>query len=440
MKKTLNPLHANTLKTLKLNAFNPMQLSAIEKGKSGKNLMLLSPTGSGKTLAFLSIVLEKLEKLEEGVNALVLIPSRELAQQVESVFRSLKSSLKVTCCYGGHSFKIEGQSLSEAPAVLIGTPGRILDHISRKTIDLSNVGLVVMDEYDKLLQLGFLDELDEVFRVFKNKPQVILTSATTIDKSPSFIRSKNFETIDFRNSDTSNLKMYSLRTNSEEKVQSLIKLLKHFKQEPTLIFCNHREAVDRISTLFSEDGIIHCIFHGLLEQIDREKNLIKFRSGATNILLATDLAARGLDIPLIKHVIHFQLPPNNDEFMHRNGRTARMHAEGEAYVIVTEDEPLPRYITNKVEEFKLQRGATTLPLPKFTSIYISAGKKDKISKADVLGFLTQACRLKGSDIGLISILDKASYVAVQRSKVGGFIKDLQDPRIKKLRVKVEIAS
>ena len=233
--------------------------------------------------------------------------------------------------------------------------------------------------------------------------------------------------------------MYSIRTNSEEKVETLIKLLKHFKQEPTLIFCNNREAVERVSAIFWEENIAHGIFHGNLEQIDREKNLIKFRSGASNILLATDLAARGLDIPLIKHVIHYQLPPNNNEFMHRNGRTARMHADGEAFVIVTEEDPMPTYI-KKIEEFKLNKEFTTLPQPNFSSIYISAGKKDKISKADILGFLTQACGLKGTEIGLISILDKASYVAIQRTKVNSFMKELKDARIKKVRVKVEIAN
>lgn len=442
MKNELNPIHKKTLDTLNLDSFKPMQLAAIEEGSSGENLVLLSPTGTGKTLGFLSIILENLSLSQNfsETSVLVLVPSRELALQVETVFRSLKSSLKITCCYGGHSFKLEEQSLTEAPAVLIGTPGRILDHISRGTVNLSSLSIVVLDEYDKLLQMGFTDEMEEIFEIFESNPQLILTSATTIDKSTTFIRSSTFKTIDFRGEEDSNLKIYSVRTHSNEKLESLIKLLKHFNQEPTLVFCNQRESVDSISTFLSKEKIAHGIFYGTLEQIDREKNLIKFRGGANNILIATDLAARGLDIPLIKHVVHFELSPNNDEFTHRNGRTARMHAEGRAYIFVSEAEPVPHYIQHEVEEFKLKIESLSLAPPKYSCIYFSLGRKDKISKADILGFLTQACGLEGSDIGLISILDKSSYVAIDRSKVNGLMKGIDRARIKKMRVKVEIAN
>jgi superfamily II DNA/RNA helicase len=440
MENQLSPLHLKILSNLNLTSFNPMQLEVIDECRSLENLLVLSPTGSGKTLAFLSVVLEKLSTLEKGVNALIVVPSRELALQVESVFRSMKTNLKVTCCYGGHDFKVEESSLSEAPAVLIGTPGRILDHMSRNTLDLSTVGMVILDEYDKLLQMGFEEEISDIFKVFKKKPQLVLTSATEIDTSKSFIRSKKFKTIDHRNQAESKLKLFIVRTHSTEKVEALFNLIRSFNQEPTLVFCNHRDAVDRISEHLTSNRFSHVIFHGGLEQIDREKNLIKFRCGASNVLLATDLAARGLDIPLIKHVVNFQTPPKEDEFAHRNGRTARMHANGSAYVIVSNNEELPFYISEDTKEYKAKEGTGGNKEPDFACFYISAGKKDKISRGDILGFLTQACGIKGEDIGLISILDKASYVAVKRNLITPLLRASKGAKIKKLRVKMELAS
>jgi len=238
--------------------------------------------------------------------------------------------------------------------------------------------------------------------------------------------------------------MRLVRGASDLKVETLINLITQLNQEPTLVFCNHREAVQRISLLLTKKNFKHGVFHGGLEQIDREKSLIKFRSGAHNVLIATDLAARGLDIPLIKHVIHFQYPVNKRDFLHRNGRTARMHAEGTAYLILSNEESLPDYldedIGKKIEEHALKPELKSYPEPLYESLYISAGKKDKIRKSDILGFLTQSVGAAGADIGLIVVLDKSSYVAVNRNKLEMILANLKDSKIKKMKVKIEVAS
>lgn len=440
MTTDLNILHSDLLLKLNIEKFNPMQEAAIEAGTKGLPLILLSPTGSGKTIAFLMVILNRLNLSTDGVTALVIVPSRELALQIEAVFRALKSTFKITCCYGGHSFKTEQQRLQEAPALIIGTPGRIQDHLSRGSVDLSRVDIVVIDEFDKSLEMGFQAEIEEIFGVFNGKPQVILTSATRIENLPDFVRSDEYRTIDWRGEEKSKLKLHLVKTASDSKPETLMQLVSQFNQEPALIFCNHREAVERISLILKKQKFEHAVFHGALEQIEREKSLIKFRSGSHNVLVATDLASRGLDIPLIKHVVHFQCPVDKSEFLHRNGRTARMHAEGAAYLILGEDEELPSYLNNQIDEFVLDPSLRSYPRPAFSCLYVSAGKKDKISKGDILGFFTQVGGLSGDDIGLISVLDNASYIAINRIKADTFLSNIKDPKIKKMKVRIQIAN
>jgi superfamily II DNA/RNA helicase len=355
MQRNLNTLYTDFLANLSIPEFNPMQVELIEKAEPGTNVMLLAPTGSGKTLAFLMAVVSKLSEKDKLVQAVIVAPSRELALQIEQVFRTMKTSFKVTCCYGGHDFQVEQNSLSEAPAVIIATPGRLADHISRKSFDPSGVRIVVLDEFDKSLQMGFHDQLEIIFKALNKRQQHILTSATNQTELPDFLPFKHIATLDYLTSvPNPKLELKLLHTESTDKVDALMKLVASFNQEVCLVFCNHRDAVERISALFKSKSFEHGTFHGAMDQIDREKNLIRFRGGAHNVLISTDLAARGLDIPEIKHVVHYQLPPNEEAFIHRNGRTARMHAHGEAYLILADDEKLPPYITEKIE---------TIPVP-----------------------------------------------------------------------------
>ncbi len=441
MQKNINALHAEFLKNLSIAELNEMQTAVIEKATTTNNLMLLAPTGSGKTLAFLLPLVNKLRADATGVQALIVAPSRELSLQIEQVFRSMKTSYKVSCCYGGHSVKIEQNSLSEAPAVIIGTPGRLADHILRKSFDARTIKLVVLDEFDKSLQMGFHKELATIFAALGGKQQHLLTSATRLDVWPDFLPFTNPETLNYLKDEAeSKLKLKLVRTNSTDKVETLMRLVAGFNQEVCLVFCNHRDAVERISGLLTQNKFEHGILHGAMEQIDREKNMIKFRGGAHNTLIATDLASRGLDIPEIRHVVHYQLPPQQEAFTHRNGRTARMHADGKAYLVLAIDEALPEYIDKSIEEIKVSAKLKLPPPPLFACLYISAGKKDKISKGDIVGLLTKKGGLQSDDIGLITSLDFSSYVSVKRSLVDNLLTNIKNEKLKKVKVKIEVAN
>lgn len=441
MQQNLNVTHAEFLKNLSIAQFNEMQLTFIGKAASTHNLTLLAPTGSGKTLAFLIPLVNKLSPDAEGVQALIITPSRELALQIEQVFRAMKTSYKVSVCYGGHPMKVEQNSLSEAPAVIIATPGRLSEHILKKSFDSRTVKMVVLDEFDKSLQLGFHEQLAIIFKALTGKQQHILTSATHLEVWPDFLPFKKPETINFlKDNADSKLTLKVVHTKSADKVETLLKLVAGFNQEVCLVFCNHREAVERISVLFTKNKFEHGILHGAMEQIDREKNLIRFRGGAHNVLIATDLAARGLDIPEIKHVVHYQLPPQEEAFIHRNGRTARMHAEGQAYLVLADDETLPPYIDKTITELKVGSKLQLPPPPNYVCLYISAGKKDKISKGDIVGLLTKKGGLTSDDIGLITTLDFTSYVSVKRELVTKMLNNIKNEKLKKLKVKIEVAS
>ena len=441
MQHNLNNTYAEFLKNLSIPEFNEMQLAVIEKATSVNNLMLLAPTGSGKTLAFLIPVVNKLQADAEGVQALIVVPSRELALQIEQVFKLMKTSFKVSCCYGGHSMKIEQNSLSDAPAVIIGTPGRLADHIFRKSFDARSVKIVVLDEFDKSLQMGFHEQLIVIFKALTGKQKHILTSATRLDAWPEFLPFTKPETLNYlKDEKDSKLELKLIRTSSIDKVETLMRLVAGFNQEVCLVFCNHRDAVDRISALLTQHNIEHGTLHGAMEQIDREKNLIKFRGGAHTILIATDLASRGLDIPEIKHVVHYQLPPQQDAFLHRNGRTARMHAEGQAYLVLANDEKLPGYIDKSVEEIFVDKKLKRPLPPLYSCLYISAGKKDKISKGDIVGLLTKKGGLQSADIGLITTLDFSSYVSVKRALVNQVLANIKNEKLKNTKVKIEVAS
>ena len=441
MEKNLSEVYRQRLDALGIETFNAMQEALIREARSHADVMLLAPTGSGKTLAFLTAMLERLDTTATDVQAVILAPSRELALQIEQVFRTMRTELKVSCCYGGHDIKIEINSLREAPAVVIATPGRLADHITRGTIDVSRVRVAVLDEFDKSLQLGFHDQIKIFFKALSGRQRHILTSATRMDALPEFLPFRQPVLVDFLVEEVnSKLQLKVVHTVSAVKAETLMKLVAGFGSDVCLVFCNHREAVDRISALFTYNDFEHGILHGAMEQIDREKNLIKFRGGAFTVLIATDLAARGLDIPEIRHVIHYQLPHHEDAFIHRNGRTARMHADGQAYLVLADDEELPGYIGRDVETLVLAEEVPLPPPPVYACLYISAGRKDKINKGDIAGLLMKKGGVTADDVGLITTLDHSSFVSVKRPLVKKLLINLKDERIKKLKVKIAVAN
>ncbi|WP_213195862.1 DEAD/DEAH box helicase [Cloacibacterium caeni] len=425
---------------LQIQEMNQMQKSTFQASENEQDIILLSPTGSGKTLAFLFPMLRNLQKDISGIQAIILVPARELALQIEQVFKNMGTDFKVTICYGGHDKKIEINNLTQAPAVLIGTPGRIAYHLKNNNFEPKTIKTLVLDEFDKALELGFEEDMNFIINSLKNISQRFLTSATAMDNIPKFVGLENEKTINFLKLGEAkpNIQLKKVMTIPEEKLETLFKLICKIGNKRTLIFCNHRDAVDRISELLREKGIDRETFHGGMEQDERERALLKFRNDSTRILITTDLASRGLDIPEVESIVHYQLPPKEDAFIHRNGRTARMHAKGFAYLIMTEEENFPFIKGNTPEENITENYRIPAKTP-FQTIYISAGKKDKVNKVDIVGYLIKKGELAKEDVGIIEVKDTTSYVAVARNKVKDVLKKLANEKLKGKKIKMEIA-
>ncbi len=428
------------LQNLNIETLNVMQSEVLAASEKKDNIILLSPTGSGKTLAFLLPILSKLQENITTVQAVVIVPSRELALQIEDVFKKMRTSFKINTCYGGHSTKIEVNNFKNPPAILVGTPGRIAFHIRENNISVKNVSSFVLDEFDKALEMGFQNDMEFIIQSFKKVSFRMLTSATNLKKIPDFTGIENPERIQFLKNEEAipDLSFKKVVSKSEEKLETVIKLVGKIGKETVVIFCNHRDAVDRISEVLTKKGVSNGCFHGGLEQADRERALMKFRNKSSRVLITTDLAARGLDIPEIGHVIHYQIPDKEDAFIHRNGRTARMKAKGTVYVMITNEEhfdfiDLDMEIEDLSGKYKIENATD------FKTIYISAGKKDKVNKVDIVGYLIKTGGLNKDDIGLIEVKDNQSFVAVSSYKIKSLLSSLENTKLKNKKVKIDLA-
>ncbi|MEJ2904873.1 DEAD/DEAH box helicase [Pedobacter panaciterrae] len=428
------------LENLKIASLNEMQQASIAAWKKGGDVVLLAPTGSGKTIGFLLPILNNLKPEVKGVQALVLVPSRELALQIETVFKQMATGFKVNCCYGGHPVRTERNNLEQPPAVLIGTPGRIAYHLRHENFDESTISTLILDEFDKALEFGFQEDMSYIIHKLLSLKQRLLTSATAMEEIPGFTGVSKPTEINFLKDVkvVPDLKLKKVLTTAEDKLDTLLKLICKIGNKNTLIFCNHRETVDRISDLLIDKDLAHDIFHGGMEQDERERALLKFRNGSIKILITTDLASRGLDIPEVQCIIHYQLPYTEDAFLHRNGRTARMNAKGTAYLIVADDEKYP-FLKADIETENL-KGNFVLPGDsEWQTLYIAAGKKDKVNKIDIVGLLLKKGGLQKEDVGLIEVKDQSSYVAVKRNMINRILKSLANEKIKGKKVKIEVA-
>lgn len=374
----LSHLLPNLLSRLKIDALNAMQTASITANEQHNNVVLLSATGSGKTLAFLLPVLALLDPEQRKTQALVVVPSRELAMQIEKVFRQMGTGFKVTCCYGGHLRETEERNLVQPPALLIGTPGRLGDHIRRGNITTDTIETLVLDEFDKTLESGFQDEVDFIIRSLPALKKRILTSATEAVEIPDFIGLDDPTRLNFlspADEIPEGLAIKLVHSDAKDKLKTLFKLICYLGNRSTVVFCNHRDAVERTSTYLSEQSVTNVFYHGAMEQRDREVALCKFRNGTSNLLVTTDLASRGLDIPNIRYIIHFHLPQTEEIFTHRNGRTARMDASGTAILILSPEETRPEFVAQETEIIDLPQTDTLPEKPKWSTLFIGAGKK-----------------------------------------------------------------
>ncbi len=428
------------LAPFKISALNDMQSATLTASGQDHDLVLLSDTGSGKTLGFLLPVLESLDPATAATQAMVIVPSRELAIQIEQVFRTMGTGFKVTCCYGGHKRETEENNLLEAPALVIGTPGRLADHIRRGNIHTGKIQTLILDEFDKSLEAGFHEEMAFIIGSLPALKKRILTSATASVEPPAFVGLQQPKTLDFLSGEQpERLSLQLLLSPDKDKLETLFRLICRIGDRSAIVFCNHRESVDRTSALLKDKGIHNVFYHGALEQPERDAALAKFRNGSSKVLVTTDLASRGLDVPNIRYIIHYHLPATEEVLTHRNGRTARMDASGTVIFILSPEETLPSFIPEPLERLELPETAKLPPKPDWTTLFISAGKKDKVNKVDIVGFFTHKGQLKKEDLGLIEVKDFFSFIAVRKSKVNHTLHLIKDQRIKNKKVKIDVA-
>ena len=434
---------ANTIKTqqdilkkLNILALNPMQEAALLSINTVENVVVLSPTGTGKTLAFLLPTILALNKACQNLQLLILVPSRELAIQIEQVIRQIGSGFKANAVYGGRPFSKDKIELAHTPAILIGTPGRIADHLRRETFIVEDIKTLVLDEFDKSLEVGFEDEMSQIISHLPHIQKRILTSATQDMEIPSFVGLENELVLNYLDNKISKLEIKRVIAPNKNKLESLVNLLKHIGNKPGIIFCNYKDTIQFVSDYLSNNAISHGCFYGALEQIDRERALIKFRNGTHQIIIATDLAARGLDIPELSYIIHYQLPLKSEEFTHRNGRTARMNSQGTAYVLQWEKETLPPFIIAQDIEIPV---ANATKLNSFwATLFISGGRKDKISKGDIAGLFFKQGHLDKTELGVIELKRDCAFVAVPKAKAKLVIEKTNNTRLKKKKVRVTL--
>lgn len=424
------------LKKLGIQKLNPMQEEARLAIPTSAEVVLLSPTGTGKTLAFLLPIIAELENDCDEVQAMIIVPSRELAIQIEQVAREMGTGFKVNAVYGGRPFSKDKMELSHPPAILIGTPGRVADHLRRDTFSTKRIRIFVLDEFDKSLEIGFESEMIEITDALYKVRKKILTSATHEVSIPSFIGLINPVYINYSEDGIAQLKIKTINSSTKDKLETLIDALCHLGNQPGIIFCNFKGSIQRVSECLTQNNISHGCFFGGMEQIERERALIKFRNGTHQLLIATDLASRGIDVPEIKFIIHYHLPNRSQEFTHRNGRTARMNADGTAFILKWEKEELPDFIAQN----KIQKLSTAgIPSPSiWKTLFISGGRKDKISKGDIAGMFFKQGGLEKNELGIIELKQDCAFVAVPTTKVDELIEKLNNSKLKKRKLRVKL--
>jgi len=449
----LNNTLLQNLQELNYTSPTPIQQSAIPLLLSGQDVAAQAETGSGKTAAFGLPILQQVNTEKQQVQALILVPTRELALQVRQELKQYAkniSNLKISAFYGGHSFSQERASLAHPPQILVATPGRLTDHLFRKTVDLSQVKQLVLDEADKLLEMGFEEEIDQVMETVPAKRQVILFSATMPQpvkeliedslKNPQFVKVS-------ANAIPDQLTLIGVKVEQAQKPETVVSLLKSIKAGGTVVFCNTRAAADELAHALKADGIAARPLHGGMEQPDRDKMMTLFRNGTTQVLVATDLAARGLDIALLDTIIHYELPDDVAAYQHRSGRTGRAGKKGTVYTLATQrDERKLRdwdqvRMDNWLKADKLLKkssAATTTQTSAFATITINAGRKDKISPRDIVGAIVAETGLKHDQIGKIEVQDRASFVAVPSAEAQTIVEKLSNGKIKGRKFRVHM--
>ena len=434
------------LKKLRISELNEMQQHAAEAILcSDGDVVLLSPTGTGKTLAYLLPLIQQLDATSDDVQALVVVPGRELALQSDTVLRDMGSGIRSASCYGGRATMDEHRKLKEVnPQIIFGTPGRLNDHLDKENINRYHIRWLVIDEFDKCLAMGFHQEMQKLIQSLPALQRRILLSATNAEQIPQFVNmAKKGTLVDFlpeEEQTSERVTLYEVKSPQKDKLETLRNLLLGFGDESSIVFLNYRDSVERVNNYLTEQGFVTSFFHGGLEQKQREAALYRFSNGSANVLVATDLASRGLDIPDIQNIIHYHMPESEEGYIHRVGRTARWDKQGRAFFITGPEEHIPEYVEGNIEEYSLPSlpiEGQGVSLPRMATLYIGKGKKDKVSKGDIVGFLCKKGGLQADEIGRIDVNDRYTYVAVKREKLQQVIRQTQGEKIKGIKTIIE---
>jgi ATP-independent RNA helicase DbpA len=437
----LPPPLARAIEVLGFDHMTPVQEHALPPLLAGRDVIAQARTGSGKTVAFGLALLAKADPDLEQVQALVLCPTRELADQVGSELRRLARfmpNLRVVTLCGGVPVRTQAASLQVAPHVVVGTPGRILDHLQRATLNLAALRVLVLDEADRMLDMGFLDAITDVVAQAPESRQTLLFSATWPGEIRALSRSLQRDPVEVTVDNAvpaSDIEQLFFDVAPDRKGEVLAALLLHYKPETALVFCQTRNDVRDVTAGLAARGFPVLALHGELDQRERDEALLRFANRSCTVLVATDVAARGLDIKVLSAVVSWELPPDPDTHLHRVGRTARAGHKGLSLVLCA-----PRELARVgALEIRSNVPATWVPVPDsdsnvpqpapMTTLTIDGGRQDKLRPGDLLGALTGDVGLPGDAIGKIDITPRRAYVAVRRDRAEAALRGLRAGKI-----------
>lgn len=447
----LPPAQLANLESLGYLEMTDIQASALPAALEGVDLIAQAKTGSGKTAAFALPLLTRLNPRDFGTQALILCPTRELASQVASEIRRLAryhQNIKVVTLCGGQSIGPQIGSLEHGAHVVVGTPGRIKDHLRRESLSLARVNTLVLDEADRMLEMGFIEDIEAIIASSPASRQTLLFSATYPEHiqslSSRFQRSPRRVSVESLHDEQQITQRFFI-SQKQDLLASLLRLLAHFKPPACVVFCNTKQGVREVCDYLNQAGMHALALHGDMEQRDRDQVLIQFRHSSCSALVATDVAARGLDIDDLPAVVNFELPRNAEVYVHRIGRTGRAGKDGLALSLFADSERHKLQAIGAYQQRELEfepigqlpaaaRGS--LPLPPFITLCIAAGRKEKLRPGDILGALTSDAGLDGNCVGKITVTEYATYVAIARAEAGSALEWLRDGKIKGRKFKV----